>query len=150
MTFRRLVIMLAFGVSGMLFAGSASSETPVERHGALRVESGRLVDQSGSPVVLRGMSLYWSQWGGHYYNAAAVRHLKSDWNVTVVRAAIAVDFDGYLANPEVEMAKAEAVIEAAIAEGLYVIVDWHAHEPHPAAAAAFLSESPPNTGSTPI
>ena len=58
MTFRRLVIMLAFGISGMLFAGSASSETPVERHGALRVESGRLVDQSGSPVVLRGMSLF--------------------------------------------------------------------------------------------
>ena len=138
MIFPRLVLMLAVGVSVMLFAGSASSQTPVERHGALRVESGQLVDQSGSPVVLRGMSLFWSQWGGHYYNAAAVRHLKSDWNVTVVRAAIAVDFDGYLANPEVEMAKAEAVIEAAIAEGLYVIVDWHAHEPHPAAAAAFF------------
>ena len=130
--------MLAVGVSAMLFAGCALSQTPVERHGALRVEAGRLVDHSGSPVVLRGMSLFWSQWGGQYYNADAVRHLKSDWNVTVVRAAIGVDHDGYLANPEVEMARAEAVIEAAIAEGLYVIVDWHAHEPHPAAAAAFF------------
>lgn len=139
MAFLRTLFTLVAGVSTLLFAGCALSQTPVERHGALRIEGGRVVDQSGALVVLRGMSLFWSQWGGQFYNAEAVAHLKSDWNVTVVRAAIAVDHDGYLANPEQEMARTETVIEAALAEGLYVIVDWHAHEPHPEAAAAFFA-----------
>jgi endoglucanase len=138
-SFRTLLPLVA-GVSALLFAGWAHAQTPVERHGALRVEGARVLDQRGDPVVLRGMSLFWSQWAGQYYNAATVAHLKSDWNVTVVRAAIAVDNDGWLTHPEREMAKAEAVIEAAIAEGLYVIVDWHAHEPHPEAAAAFFAQ----------
>lgn len=127
-------------VAAVLTAAAPSlAQTPVERHGALRVEGGRVVDQHGEPVVLRGMSLFWSQWGGQFYNADTVAWLKSDWNVTVVRAAVAVDNDGYLAHPEREMAKLEAVVDAAIAEGLYVIVDWHAHEPHPQAAAAFFA-----------
>jgi endoglucanase len=127
-------------VAAVLTAAAPSlAQTPVESHGALRVEGGRVVDQHGEPVVLRGMSLFWSQWGGQFYNADAVSWLKSDWNVTVVRAAVAVDNDGYLAHPEREMAKLEAVVEAAIAQGLYVIVDWHAHEPHPQAAAAFFA-----------
>lgn len=123
----------------VLLPGTAMAETPVERHGQLRLEGTRLVDQHGEPVTLRGMSLFWSQWAPQYYNADAVRWLKADWSVSVVRAAIAVHHDGYLDNPEREMAKAEAVIDAAIAEGLYVIVDWHAHEPEPEAAGAFFA-----------
>jgi endoglucanase len=36
----------------------------VEKHGRLSVEANRIVDQKGVAVVLRGMSLYWSQWKG--------------------------------------------------------------------------------------
>eukprot|EP00421_Protoceratium_reticulatum_P010659 CAMPEP_0168398692 /NCGR_PEP_ID=MMETSP0228-20121227/21711_1 /TAXON_ID=133427 /ORGANISM="Protoceratium reticulatum, Strain CCCM 535 (=CCMP 1889)" /LENGTH=71 /DNA_ID=CAMNT_0008412205 /DNA_START=39 /DNA_END=251 /DNA_ORIENTATION=+ len=36
---------------------------PVEAHGKLSVRGGKLVDQAGKPVRLRGMSLYSSQWG---------------------------------------------------------------------------------------
>lgn len=136
----RFLRHLCLVVALVLTAGTAAAQTPVERHGQLRVEGGRVVDQHGRPVILRGMSLFWSQWGGQYYNADVVRWLKSDWNVTIVRAAVAVDHDGYLANPRREMAKLDAVVEAAIAEGLYVIVDWHAHEPHPQEAAAFFAE----------
>ncbi len=133
----------------LLTPGAVLAETPVERHGQLRLEGTRLVDQHGEPVTLRGMSLFWSQWAPQYYNADAVRWLKDDWSVTVVRAAIAVHHGGYLDDPEREMAKAEAVIEAAIAEGLYVIVDWHAHEPEPEAAAAFFARIAEKYGDTP-
>lgn len=142
---RRLVFALVLTFT----ASPVFAQTPVERHGQLRVEGGRIVDQNGEPVVLRGMSLFWSQWGGQYYNADVVRWLKSDWNVTVVRAAVAVDHDGYLANRSREMAKLDAVIEAATAEGLYVIVDWHAHEPHPEEAAAFFAEVATRYGDRP-
>jgi len=35
--------------------------------------------------------------------------------------------DGYLTNPELEKQKVFNIIDTAIEEGLYVIVDWHSH-----------------------
>jgi len=119
-------------------ATPAAAETAVSRHGHLRVVGNRIVDQQGQPVVLRGMSFFWSQWQGRYYNESTVRWLRDDWNVNVVRAAMGVHSDGYLAHPARERRKVEQVIDAAIKLGLYVIVDWHAHEPEPEQAAAFF------------
>lgn len=116
-------------------SGPAVAGTPVERHGLLRVQGNRIVDQHGQPVTLRGMSLFWAQWMPQYYNADAVRWLRRDWNVNVIRAAIPPVPNGYVQNPAREMAKLERVIDAAIEQGIYVVVDWHAHEPHTDAAA---------------
>lgn len=124
----------------LLFPITLRAETPVERHGQLRVEGNRIVDARGNPVALRGMSLFWSQWQPQYYNAETIRWLRDDWNVTVVRAAMGVHQDGYLENPVREQHKVETVIEAAIALGIYVIVDWHAHQPEPEAAARFFAD----------
>ena len=118
----------------------AIAESAVERHGQLRVEGNRIVDSRGDPVMLRGMSLFWSQWEPQFYNEEAIRWLRDDWHVNVVRAAIAVHRGGYMEHPEAETRKAEAVIEAAVKLGLYVIVDWHAHEPEPEAAGRFFSQ----------
>jgi endoglucanase len=130
---RIMLVLLLF------LASPAFAQTPVERHGQLRVEGNRIVDQRGAPVMLRGMSLFWSQWGGRYYNRSAISWLVRDWNVNVVRVAMAVHEDGYLAHPEREMRKVTAVIDAAIEQGIYVIVDWHAHHPEPEAAGAFFA-----------
>lgn len=130
---RTLFVLLAgFGPSPV------AAETAVQRHGQLRVQGNRILDQRGEPVMLRGMSLFWSQWEPDYYNDSAVRWLRDDWKVNVVRAAIAVHHDGYLKHPAREMRKADAVIDAAIALGIYVIVDWHAHQPEPEAATKFF------------
>ena len=114
----------------------------VEKHGRLRVEGGRIVDKNGKPVALHGMSLFWSQWMGQYYNAAAVKWLRDDWGCTVVRAAMAIEHGGYLKNPKREKEKAVAVIQAAIDLGIYVIVDWHDHNAHKHTrqAKAFFAE----------
>jgi endoglucanase len=142
------MIRLIFALS-LLFATPVLGQTPVERHGALRVDGNRIVDQHGDAVVLRGMSLFWSQWQPQFYNADAVKWLAEDWNVTVVRAAMAVHHDGYMDNPEREIARVETVIDAAIAEGVYVIVDWHAHLPEPEAAAAFFARIAARYGDRP-
>src|SRR5688500_18518015 len=70
-------ILLAF------VAVPAAAETPVERHGQLRVEGNRILDRHGQPVMLRGMSLVWSQCQPRFYNEDAVRWLRDDWNVNV-------------------------------------------------------------------
>jgi len=127
-------------VALMGIASPAFAETAVERHGALRVQGKRVVDKNGQPVVLRGMSLFWSQWQGKYYNANVIRTLRDDWNANVVRAAMGVHAGGYMTNPKAEMRRVETVIDAAIKDGIYVIVDWHAHDPEPKAAADFFAK----------
>lgn len=99
-------------------------------HGKLRVEGNRIVNKVGEPAVLRGMSLYWSQLKGQFYNPDSIKWLRDDWNCGVVRASMAVGTGGYLANPEREKAKVETVVQAAIDLGMYVIIAWHDHNAH--------------------
>ncbi len=145
------LVRAALAALALLVAAPAAAQTPVERHGDLRVQGNRIVDRSGRPVVLRGMSLFWSQLDGQgkYFNERAIRWLRDDWNVNVVRAAIGVHRDGYIDHPEREARKAEVVIDAAIKLGLYVIVDWHAHQPASAEAAAFFERIARKYGRTP-
>jgi endoglucanase len=111
----------------VLAATLSAAESAVEKHGRLRVQGNRIVDKNGQNVQLRGMSLYWSQWQGGYYNSNVVQWLRDDWRVTIVRASMAVEQGGYLTNLAVEKAKVKAVVDAAIELGLYVIIDWHDH-----------------------
>lgn len=132
--------VLASASIGSSARAAPAGVTPVQRHGRLSVRGNRIVDQSGEPVVLRGASLFWSQWGGKYYNRDVVRWLRDDWKANLVRAAIAADSNGWIRNPKAEMAKAQTVIDAAIEAGLYVIVDWHAHQPRAEQARQFFGE----------
>lgn len=113
----------------------------VDRHGRLSVERGRVVDAAKRPLQLRGMSLFWSQWGSSFYNAKAVANTVG-WGATVVRVAMGVEHGGYLSNPAAEKAKVKAVVDAAIEQGIYVIIDWHDHNAtqHTAESVAFFSE----------
>jgi endoglucanase len=123
----------------------------VEEFGQLSVSGSKIIDKNSDPVQLRGMSLFWSQWIGKYYNYNTIKWLKDDWQINVIRAALAVDHDGYLVNPEVEKAKIIAVIDAAITEGIYVIVDWHDHEAenHLEEAKTFFAEIAEEYGNYP-
>jgi endoglucanase len=121
---------------------SANAQTVVEKHGQLAVEGSRIVDKDGNPVQLRGMSFFWSQWIGKYYNYETVKWLRDDWDCTVVRAAMAVGQDGYATNAVAEKAKVIAVVDAAIDLGIYVIIDFHVHdaENYKTEALAFFEE----------
>jgi len=93
-------------------------------------------------VQLRGMSFFWSMAGEgrDYYNADVVNWLADDWKVNVVRAAMGVDENwgsgstGYLAGDKSGTVSNKQrvfdVVDAAIARGIYVIIDWHSHTAH--------------------
>jgi endoglucanase len=120
----------------------SAPDSYVGKHGQLRVQGTKIVDQAGQPIALHGMSLFWSQWIGKFYTPETIKWLKDDWRCTVVRAAMAVGSNGYLNNPEQEKAKVFTVVDAAIEQGIYVIVDWHDHngEQHSAQSQAFFAE----------
>ncbi len=103
------------------------NQTIVEKYGQLQISGKNIIDQNGNIVSLKGMSLFWSQWGGNYYNEETVKWLRDDWKVTVVRAAMGIEGGGYLENPETEYQKVKVVIDACINLGLYVLIDWHDH-----------------------
>jgi endoglucanase len=99
----------------------------VDYFGFIHVKGSKIVDKNDNPIALHGMSLFWSQWGGSFYNANCLQWLRNDWKCTVIRAACGVESGGYLTNPEAELAKIMTVIDASISLGIYVIVDWHDH-----------------------
>lgn len=131
-----------------------SAATAVETHGSLAVSGSQIVNEAGEAISLAGASLFWSNdgWGGErYYRENVVRYLQENWNATLVRASMGVeDNGGYLTNPSGNQAKVETVVDAAIANGMYVIIDWHSHhaEDHPEEAVTFFQEMATKYGET--
>ena len=120
---------------------SISNAQPVKIHGRLHVDKTQLKDEHGNDVVLRGMSFGWHNFWPRFYNAGAVKWLHNDWSCTVLRAAMGVEpANGYLQKPDDSKNKIEAVVDAAINEGIYVIIDWHCHHIQLEAAKIFFKE----------
>lgn len=113
---------------------------PVKQHGRLSVNGTQLTDENNQPVVLRGMSFGWSNFHPRFYTAGTVAWLHKDWHCSVVRAAMGVEpKNGYIENPAQSLALVETVIDAAIKEGIYVIVDFHSHNIKTAEAKEFFT-----------
>lgn len=132
-------------------AASSPRATPVAQHGRLRAKGNRIVGAKGEPVSLAGVSFFWSQWMPHLYTPEIVRWLASDWRAGIVRVAVGIGPGGYLEHPEEETARAKRVIDAAIASGLYVLIDWHDHDAHKheKEATAFFERMARDYGATP-
>ena len=111
----------------------------VSRHGFLSVKGTSLVNKDGKEVVLHGVSFGWHNWWPRFYNENTVSWLKEDWKCSVVRAAIGVEPDGgYFTNPHTALDCLYAVVDAAIKNDMYVIIDWHSHNIYTDEAKAFF------------
>ncbi|MEP7143397.1 MAG: glycoside hydrolase family 5 protein [Ferruginibacter sp.] len=114
---------------------------PVKTHGQLKVQGTQLMDQNNQPLVLNGMSFGWSCFHPRFYTAAATRWLHKDWKCSVVRVALGVEPDyGYLKDSAKNMKLIRTVVETAIDEGIYVIIDWHSHNINLEEAKGFFKE----------
>ena len=147
-----ITIMTAlFCVSSVIScAEKAPGDTPVARHGALRVEGTKIVGEDGSPAVLHGVSMGWHNSWPRWYNPDAVAEVVNVWKADVVRAAIGVHpRGGYITNPDEAWRCVEGVVEGALATGAYVIVDWHSHRIETDAAAKFFTRVAERWGTHP-
>ncbi|MEW7278309.1 cellulase family glycosylhydrolase [Aquimarina sp. 2201CG1-2-11] len=125
------------------------AQSPVEKNGKLRVNGNKIVNKNNIPTSLAGNSLFWSNAGdtSDFYNTTVVNHLASDWNSAIIRVAMGVkeswdEGTGYVDSPEAQKTKIRKVIDAAIVNGMYVIIDWHTHEAekYQAEAITFFTE----------
>jgi aryl-phospho-beta-D-glucosidase BglC (GH1 family) len=119
--------------------------TPVERHGQLHVCGSSMCNEDGQAIQLRGVSSMWLHWQTQPYaqNRSALEWMRDNWNIEVFRVAMGVEPHGaYLSDPDRWRAEVETVIQNAAETGVYVIVDFHAHQAHQhqSEAVAFFTD----------
>lgn len=107
-------------------------DTPVAKHGKLRVNGTNIVDKNGENFQLKGVSTHGLQWFPQYVNQEAFTYMRDEWGINAIRLAMYSD-------PNVGYTKSlhEIVdngVEYAKNAGIYVIIDWH-----------ILSDGNPNT-----
>ena len=128
----------------------SSMAQPVAIYGQLHVDGVQLKDKNNDAVVLRGMSFGWHNWWPRFYNADVVKWLHNDWDCSVVRAAMGVEpAGGYIDRPDWSKEKIRAVIDGALREGIYVIIDWHSHNIRLKEAQKFFTEMAKEYGNYP-
>ena len=92
--------------------------------------------------MLRGMSYGWHSLWPRFYNKESVKWLKNDFKCNVVRAAMGIELgdSSYIKQPEFSKKKVKAIIDGAIKNDIYVIVDWHSHNINLKEAKLFFDE----------
>jgi len=132
-----LIGLVALGSAGQLRA------TPVQQYGQLKIANAKLCSAAGTPVQLKGMSWFWSNWSGSFWTPAILNTMVDHEGITLARLAMGVDTSvgGYLADPS-QKALVTTMVDAAIAKGIYVIIDWHEEQAqtHTEQSRAFFTE----------
>ena len=140
---------LLFLIFSFIFSHAMALD-PVKKYGQLQVRGSQLCDKQGNPVILRGVSLGWHNLWPRFYNKEIVQTLKQDWHCSVIRAAMGIMIeDNYLENPTYALQCMTPVIESAIKQNVYVIIDWHSHVTKTEEAKAFFGQMAKKYGKYP-
>ncbi len=102
--------------------------TPLERHGALRVEGTDLLDENGRNYQLYGLSTHGIAWYPQYVNYDAFLTLRDEWNLNCIRLSMyTTESGGYCGTGNKDFLERTVIsgVDYATELGLYVIVDWH-------------------------
>ncbi len=156
-----LTLSLVLGATSV-FADALSAKPlrvgPVQNYGVLGTSGGKVVSlKTNKEVMLRGMSFFWSDaLGIQYYNPEVVKWAADSLGVTVLRFAMGIQYYdsqgndsepmdtpySYMGDPTGYKAKIDVMVQAAIENDIYLIIDWHSHraEHEQAAALAFFTE----------
>ena len=95
----------------------------------LSVKGTYLVNSLGDTITLRGVSYGWHNFWPRFYNASSAKYIIKNWKANLLRASMGVDIDrnSYISKPEFGEKCVTAIVDAAINNGAYVIIDWHCH-----------------------
>ena len=142
-SFQAVTALCAIALASSAFATIQPTRVgPVSQYGALMTGKnaageGRIYGSvdgvvDGKEVQVRGMSLTWSQYwpyGSSFYGHSFIDTLVGSWNVELVRSAMGVvppwGHGGYMTRPEYFESQMDTVVQAAIANDVYVLIDWH-------------------------
>ncbi len=163
-----LPCLLAFATLPV-FAGGADAVPkkvgPVSYYGALHTSGSKIIGaKNNQQALLRGMSLFWSDATGlPYYKKDVINWAVDNLKMDVFRFAMGITcyssteqrsngcvnssdslFSGYsyATSPDSYKAIVDKMVQAAVENDVYIIIDWHSHraEYEQAMAKSFFSE----------
>ncbi|MDE6459102.1 MAG: glycoside hydrolase family 5 protein, partial [Muribaculum sp.] len=128
--FASLLPLVACGGKSETSVAEENEPTLVERHGQLKVNGSRIVDQNGDSIQLRGVSFGWHNMWPRFYNRSSVNEIANNWGADIVRASIGLDLDEntFDKKPEMGYALVDSIVQGAVDNGIYVLIDFHSHE----------------------
>ena len=94
----------------------------------LHVDGPQLLDDRNQPVILQGYSTFGINYKPEYVNENTFRFLKEEMGSQVIRLAMyTADNNGYCTGGDQEQLEGliDKGVQAAVATGQYVIIDWH-------------------------
>jgi len=114
---------------------------PVSYYGALGSANGQVIGtKTNKPAIVRGMSWFWSDATGlPYYSPIVLDWATDNLKIDVIRFAMGIQYyddsrkneisDGYSYKsvPDSYMTIIDQMVEAAIENDIYIIIDWHSH-----------------------
>ncbi len=131
---------------------------PVQNYGTLGTSGNKIISLSSKKeVMLRGMSMFWSDATGlQYYNKNVMKWAAENLKVDVIRYAMGIQYYdsqggakgemdanySYVGNPDKQKSVIDQMVEAAIENDIYLIIDWHSHraDQEQSQATAFFKE----------
>ena len=141
-------ILMCTVVSGFASALDVTPKKvgPVSYYGALHTSGSKIIGEKNNlQAMLRGVSLFWSDATGlPYYNPTVISWAVDNLKIDVFRYAMGIEYtdsDGgtknkideqfsYKSAPEGQLATIDKMVQAAIENDVYIIIDWHSHRAH--------------------
>lgn len=127
-------------------SASAKRVGPVSYYGALNTSGSSIIgSKNKQKAMLRGVSLFWSDATGQaYYKKEAIEWAVENLHIDVFRFAMAIQYYNsngqatepvessysYIANPTGYENLIDKMVEAAVENDVYIILDWHSHRAH--------------------
>lgn len=148
MKLKKLIpFFLTLAIVPCSFADALSAKAqkvgPVSYYGALHTSGSKIVGaKNNQQAMLRGLSLFWSDATGMpYYDDDVISWLKDNLKIDVIRFAMGIQYYdswgkatepldeqySYIHQPDGYLALLDKMIETAIKNDIYIIVDWHSH-----------------------
>lgn len=98
-------------------------DSPLKKHGALRLDGQTIVDKNGEKFQIQGISTHSISAFPEYINSNVFKFIKNNLNCNTIRLCVyTVEDEGYTTDL---FPKIDEGIEFATEQGMYVILDWH-------------------------
>ena len=123
-------------IDGEIIEETESSEPLfTEENGLLHVSDGKLVNEAGNPIQLKGLANFYLSVQPQLARKSVFKRMKDEWGANVLRLPVNVDTSfwgapekGYASGSDEDRAKITATLDKAIAAaretGMYAIVEW--------------------------
>lgn len=116
----------------VLLAVLSRAQTPLSMNGRLSVKDGKLVNECGTTVQLRGLSTHGVMFHQECYTESSVKAIAQDWKADLLRLAIyTTNSDGatkgYAQSSDTAFYHQwiDKMVTLTEKYGMYVIIDWH-------------------------